>query len=303
MRGDAAQRANFYQAALGGARGETAYMTRNEVRELEDLNPIDGGDKLLVPVVTPPPTPPAASDNPAVAKALELVALALKFNPNHDDLGRFAPGDGGGEGHAPGVHGTGAQATAVKKAWVATSPLKTVDEIYKGVPANKAALDHVGALVANETQTEYHAGPIKKVDRVMEKVAAGKPINGVNDIVRSTFYARSPKDADAIVHAIAKHFPVADEGYKMTEAGYFDRSMNVRFKNGQLGEVLILPPAMAAAKAHGGHALYEGERNLPLRHPMRKVLLDTSRAYYGRVYDALSPDWKAALGNAGSSPK
>jgi phage portal protein BeeE len=41
MRGDATQRAAFYQAALGGARGETAYMTRNEVRELEDLNPIE----------------------------------------------------------------------------------------------------------------------------------------------------------------------------------------------------------------------------------------------------------------------
>jgi hypothetical protein len=51
MRGDATQRAAFYQAALGGARGETAYMTRNEVRELEDLNPIAGGDKLTMPPV------------------------------------------------------------------------------------------------------------------------------------------------------------------------------------------------------------------------------------------------------------
>jgi hypothetical protein len=87
----------------------------------------------------------------------------------------------------------------------------------------------------------------------MEKVAAGRPVNGVNDIVRSTFYARTPKQADAIVASIAKSFPVVDEGYKRTEAGYFDRSMNVRFPNGQLGEVLILPPAMAAAKEHGGH--------------------------------------------------
>lgn len=54
LRGDAQQRAAFYQAALGGARGETAYMTRNEVRALEDLDPIDGGDKLLIPTVQPP---------------------------------------------------------------------------------------------------------------------------------------------------------------------------------------------------------------------------------------------------------
>jgi hypothetical protein len=41
--------------ALGGARGETAYMTRNEVRALEDMNPIAGGDKLMIP---PPPADP-----------------------------------------------------------------------------------------------------------------------------------------------------------------------------------------------------------------------------------------------------
>jgi hypothetical protein len=57
---------------------------------------------------------------------------------------------------------------------------------------------------------------------------------------------------------------------------------------------------MAAAKEHGGHQLYEGTRNLPLGHPMQKVLLDTSRSYYGRVYDSLSDDWKAAVGKGGS---
>ena len=54
LRGDAAQRADFYMKALGGARGETAYMTRNEVRALEDLDPIENGDKLLIPTIQPP---------------------------------------------------------------------------------------------------------------------------------------------------------------------------------------------------------------------------------------------------------
>lgn len=57
LRGDATQRASFYQAALGGARPETAYMTKNEVRALEELNPLDGGDTL--PPATPPAPPPA----------------------------------------------------------------------------------------------------------------------------------------------------------------------------------------------------------------------------------------------------
>jgi HK97 family phage portal protein len=96
LRGDASTRGDFYMKALGGARGETAWMTRNEVRELEDMNPIDGGDKLLVPAVTDP-TPPTQTGTDPVVKALELV-LAAKFNPNHDDRGRFDTGDGGGGG-------------------------------------------------------------------------------------------------------------------------------------------------------------------------------------------------------------
>jgi HK97 family phage portal protein len=58
LRGSATERSAFYMAALGGARGETAYMTRNEVRKLEGLNPIEGGDKLLIPAPPPDPTPP-----------------------------------------------------------------------------------------------------------------------------------------------------------------------------------------------------------------------------------------------------
>jgi HK97 family phage portal protein len=68
LRGDVAVRGNFYMQALGGARGETAYMTRNEVRALEDLNPIEGGDKLLIPQVQAPvDQAPNGTDPNAVA--------------------------------------------------------------------------------------------------------------------------------------------------------------------------------------------------------------------------------------------
>lgn len=42
LRGDSAAQATFYERALGAARPETAYMLRNEVRELEELNPVPG---------------------------------------------------------------------------------------------------------------------------------------------------------------------------------------------------------------------------------------------------------------------
>jgi len=60
MFGDAAQRSTYYQNALGGARGETAYLTRNEVRKIEasmlgiSFNPVDGGDTVPMPTQTAP---------------------------------------------------------------------------------------------------------------------------------------------------------------------------------------------------------------------------------------------------------
>ena len=68
LRGDAASRADFYLKALGGARAETAYMTRNEVRELEDMDPIEGGDTLPVPI-GPAPIVQAPIGGPDVGPA------------------------------------------------------------------------------------------------------------------------------------------------------------------------------------------------------------------------------------------
>lgn len=59
LRGDTLARYQSYQSAIN-----TGWMTRNEAREHEDLNPMDGGDKLLVPLNMaeagkPSPTPGA----------------------------------------------------------------------------------------------------------------------------------------------------------------------------------------------------------------------------------------------------
>jgi HK97 family phage portal protein len=45
LRGDSKARSDFYRGALGGSAGP-GWMTRNEVRRLENMPPIDGGDQL-----------------------------------------------------------------------------------------------------------------------------------------------------------------------------------------------------------------------------------------------------------------
>lgn len=59
MRGAAQDRASFYQAALGAGGHGTAWMTTNEVRALEELDAIEGGDVLpsLEPATAPAETP------------------------------------------------------------------------------------------------------------------------------------------------------------------------------------------------------------------------------------------------------
>lgn len=49
MRGAAADRAEFYTKALGAGGHGTAWMTPNEVRGLEEMDPIEGGDELPKP--------------------------------------------------------------------------------------------------------------------------------------------------------------------------------------------------------------------------------------------------------------
>ena len=62
MRGAAADRSEFYAKALGSG-GSPAWITPNEVRKLENMNPIDGGDDLPVPVNTQAQPPEEANDD------------------------------------------------------------------------------------------------------------------------------------------------------------------------------------------------------------------------------------------------
>jgi hypothetical protein len=216
-----------------------------------------------------------------------------KMNPNHDDHGRFAS--------SPGIHASGPEAaTLKKKEWISKSKLKTVDDVYRAADANKALLDAAGARTASETQTVYKAAPIKKIDRVLQKITTeGRAPNAVNDIVRSSVFVNSPAEADKVVASLAKQLPITDEGFGAKNTGYFDRALNVRFPNGQLGEVLIMSPEIAHAKDNGGHDLYEGERNLPKGHPLKEVLVSASQSHYRMAHDAMNTHWNPTLSALG----
>lgn len=58
MRGAAKDRSEFYKAALGDTQ-RPGWMVKNEVRELEDLNPVEGGDEFPALITKAPANPPA----------------------------------------------------------------------------------------------------------------------------------------------------------------------------------------------------------------------------------------------------
>lgn len=70
QRGDLQARANYYKAAIGGTQAP-AWMSANQIRELEDMPPMDGGDSLYRPkealngASAPDSQQPAESASPA----------------------------------------------------------------------------------------------------------------------------------------------------------------------------------------------------------------------------------------------
>lgn len=66
MRGAAKDRSEFYKAALGDTQ-RPGWMVKNEVRELEDLNPVEGGDEFppLITKAKPEPADPTGEEDAA----------------------------------------------------------------------------------------------------------------------------------------------------------------------------------------------------------------------------------------------
>lgn len=61
MRGAASDRANFYTAALGTTQ-QPGWMTKNEIRALEELSPVKGGDEFPELITAPEPEPEPAEE-------------------------------------------------------------------------------------------------------------------------------------------------------------------------------------------------------------------------------------------------
>lgn len=86
LRGDTLSRYQSYQSAINAS-----WMTPNEARELEDLDPIEGGDKRLIPlnmVEEGKPTGPSGRSDPSSALFASGSARHLERRADAEEIGR-----------------------------------------------------------------------------------------------------------------------------------------------------------------------------------------------------------------------
>jgi hypothetical protein len=205
-------------------------------------------------------------------------------------------------------------AKSVKQSWAKASPLKTIDDAKREAPKAQKLVNDAVREIAAELGLKYKDGKEKTVDqkgidRTLEK-AETRGIGGVSDLARATILVEHPSDTDKVIDALSKRFEVVAEPWKVTPEKYGDRAANLRLPNGVIAELQLLNPAMAHAKESkakgggGGHDLYKISRTFApdSKTPDTEKYADAvakQQELYGKVYEAMSDDWKAVFGKAG----
>lgn len=204
------------------------------------------------------------------------------------DRGRTGENAGGGSPAA-----VAAQTADLKR----RQPARSLDELYAVAPQHQAALDAFGKGVADEG-AEWKNPGVKKQATSAEKMARKgyDSTSQLTDVVRGGFVVKSPQDADRVMAALRTRFgEVVDEGWQITEAGYFDRKALIRFDDGTVGEVQFWHPDMLEAKGSEGHKLYSEMRGLAADDPKFLELLDRQKELYLSAVAKSTDDWLPVL--------
>jgi hypothetical protein len=235
---------------------------------------------------------PAAGMDGVGSLALQRARVQWRREPTKDE---------------PPVAGKG-KAKATVSDWQAASPHETIPELFRNARMNQARLGYWGREIkdrlvkAGILKPDAFSDPgIKGMKRTLEKFeekygSKGMKAGYLTDIIRAGFKVERPQDGDLVARELARHYPVADEGWVMTPAGYFDRKLMIKFPDGTIGEVQLWERGLLDAKqAQGGHALYEEWRSPETSHWRKMELEAQMRTLYGRAYGKLNPEWKEAV--------
>jgi hypothetical protein len=182
------------------------------------------------------------------------------------------------------------------KLLINSAPVRTLDETYEVIPAHQKALGELGEELSQKYGVTFKNGGLKKRPTAEQKMQRKgyRDTRQLTDLVRAGFVVDNPTQAEAIIADLATKWRIVDEGWRMTEAAYFDRKALVQFEDGSVGEVQFWHPDLLVAKKEG-HKLYEQMRGLSPDDPEFKKLLEQQRVIYGAVADTVSAEWRPVL--------
>lgn len=142
-----------------------------------------------------------------------------------------------------------------------TQPIESADDAVELAKTNQQILGRSGSSIAKKLGVKFKnpgiKGELDRGKRMAEKAQKKGGIRALSDITRGGFAVQTVQQADQVVEELAKKYRVIDEGFTVTDLGYFDRKLMIINKNGQLGEVQIWAEPLFSAKLEkGGQDLY-----------------------------------------------
>lgn len=182
--------------------------------------------------------------------------------------------------------------------FIKTAPKRTLDETFAAIPVHQKALGELGDELAKKHGVKFLNPGLKKKATAEQKMQRKRydDTRRLTDLVRAGFVVDTPQQADAILAELAGRWKVIDEGWYVTEAGYFDSKALIQFEDGSIGEVQFWHPDMLNAKdAGGGHKLYEAMRGLSPDDPKFIRLQEQQRVLYGAALDKVGPEWRPII--------
>jgi hypothetical protein len=160
-------------------------------------------------------------------------------------------------------------------------PVQTVDDIYAIAEESQTYIAGIGDELAQDLGVEFKNPGLKKIATANEKMARKSytSSNQMTDISRAGFVINKVEDADAIAARFAKDAEILDEGWSVTQEGYFDRKILVRTPNGLISEIQIWSPNLIEAKNAKGHDLYEKMRSSTDKAEIDQLVQDMRQLY------------------------
>jgi hypothetical protein len=170
---------------------------------------------------------------------------------------------------------------AVEQNLKTRQPVQTVDDIYAIAEESQTYIAGIGDELAQDLGVEFKNPGLKKIATANEKMARKSytSSNQMTDISRAGFVINKVEDADAIAARFAKDAEILDEGWSVTQEGYFDRKILVRTPNGLISEIQIWSPNLIEAKMAKGHDLYEKMRSSTDKAEIDQLVQDMRQLY------------------------